>query len=503
MERPIPVLDEQPPGPPGSPAAPDPPEPPAAAAMRLACELAVSYLASLPSRPVGERATLAELRARLGAPLAEQGEEPEAVLRELAAGADPGLIGSAGPRYFGFVIGGSLPAALGADWLTSAWDQNPGTYSVSPAAAVVEEVAAAWILELLGLPATASVGFVTGCQMAHVTALAAARHALLARAGWDVGDSGLAGAPPLRILAGAEAHVTLFRALRLLGLGTRSVERVAADGQGRMEPRALARQLAAGRGAPALVCAQVGNVNTGACDPLAEIAELARRHGAWLHVDGAFGLWAAASPRLRHLAAGAELADSWATDAHKWLNVPYDSGIVAVADPAAHRAAMTATATYLQQNEGRDALDWVPEFSRRARGFAVYAALRSLGRRGVAELIERCCDLARRMAEILAAQPGVEVLNEVVLNQVLVRFHDAAGGGAAGADADADDELTRAVIRRVQRQGVCWLGGTTWHGVAAMRISVSNWSTTADDVELSAAAILAAMRQELEPAAGR
>jgi glutamate/tyrosine decarboxylase-like PLP-dependent enzyme len=473
----------------------------AAAALRQACELALSFLAGLPDRPVGERATPAELRARLAVPLADDGEEAATVLRELAAAADPGLIASAGPRYFGFVIGGGLPAALGADWLTSAWDQNAGTYAVSPAAAVAEEVAASWLLELLGLPAAASVGFVTGCQMAHVTALAAARHGLLARAGWDVEERGLAGAPPLRILAGSEAHATLFRALRLLGLGTRGVERVESDAQGRMDPRALARRLAGegpsdgqgGRRAPILICAQVGNVNTGACDPLAEIAPLARRHGAWLHVDGAFGLWAAASPRLRHLVAGAELADSWATDAHKWLNVPYDSGIVAVADRDAHRAAMTTTASYLVQNEGRDALDWVPEFSRRARGFAVYAALRALGRRGVQALVEQCCDHARRMAERLAAGRGVELLNEVTLNQVLVRFHPPA----AGAGAAAADELTRAVVRRVQRQGVCWLGGTTWRGVAAMRISVSNWSTTADDAELSAAAILAALGEEL------
>jgi glutamate/tyrosine decarboxylase-like PLP-dependent enzyme len=471
---------------------------PAAATLRLACELALEYLESLPTRPVGDRATLGELRARLGVSLNDEGVEPSQVLRELAAGAEPGLVGSAGPRYFGFVIGGSLPAALGADWLTSTWDQNPGLYAVSPAAAVVEEIAAAWILDLLGLPAGASVGFVTGCQMAHVTALAAARHALLARLGWDVGERGLTGAPPLRILAGSEAHVTVFRALRLLGLGTHDAERVESDGQGRMEPAALARRLAAGRAAPALICAQVGNVNTGACDPLADIAALARQHGAWLHVDGAFGLWAAASPRLRHLVAGAVLADSWATDAHKWLNVPYDSGIVAVADTGAHSAAMSTTASYLQQHEGRDALDWVPEFSRRARGFAVYAALRSLGRRGVGELVERCCEHARHMAEILAAQPGVEVLNEVVLNQVLVRFHGGPGGAApAGAGSLPSDELTRAVIRRVQRQGVCWLGGTTWHGMAAMRISVSNWSTTRDDAELSAAAILAAAREEL------
>jgi glutamate/tyrosine decarboxylase-like PLP-dependent enzyme len=487
MEAPIPTRERSTPQAPGTGTTDE-----TAEVLRQACELALSFLAGLPDRPVGERATLGELRARLAGPLPESGREPAGVLRELAAGADPGLVGSAGPRYFGFVIGGGLPAALGADWLTSTWDQNAGTYSVSPAAAVVEEVAASWLLELLGLPATASVGFVTGCQMAHVTALAAARHALLARAGWDVEERGLAGAPQLRILAGAEAHVSVFRALRLLGLGTRDVERVESDGQGRMDPRALARRLDIEHGAPTLVCAQVGNVNTGACDPLADIAALARQHGAWLHVDGAFGLWAAASPRFRHLVAGAVLADSWATDAHKWLNVPYDSGIVAVADSGAHRAAMTATASYLVQNEGRDSLDWVPEFSRRARGFTIYAALGALGRGGVAAVVERCCDLARLMSERLAAQPGVEVLNEVVLNQVLVRFHPPAEGAGPAAD-----ELTRAVIRRVQRQGVCWLGGTTWHGMAAMRISVCNWSTTADDVELSAAAILSALREEL------
>ena len=467
------------------------------ALLRRTADLAADFLDSLEERPVFPQVSADDLRASLGVPLQDEPLEPERVVEELAAAADPGLVAMPSGRYFGFVIGGSLPAALGADWLTSAWDQNPGLYAVSPAAAVVEEIAAAWILELLGLPAGAGVGFVTGCQMAHVTALAAARHALLARTGWDAGELGLHGAPPLRILAGSEAHVSIFRALRLLGLGTRSVERVESDGQGRMEPEALARRLETERGAPTLVCAQVGNVNTGACDPLADIAALTRRHRAWLHVDGAFGLWAAASPRLRHLVAGAVLADSWATDAHKWLNVPYDSGIVAVADTGAHSAAMSATASYLQQRQdgGRDALDWVPEFSRRARGFAIYAALRSLGRRGVGDLVERCCGHARRMAEVLAAQPGVEVLNEVALNQVLVRFHDRAGAGSA-------DELTRAIIRRVQRQGVCWLGGTTWHGMAAMRISVSNWSTTTDDAELSAAAILTAMREEREEIAG-
>jgi glutamate/tyrosine decarboxylase-like PLP-dependent enzyme len=457
--------------------------------LRVACELAIQYLAELPDHSVGEQATLAELRARLGAPLEDAGEDPTVVLQRLAAGARAGLVGSAGPRYFGFVIGGGVPAGLAADWLTSTWDQNAGLYAVSPAAAVVEEIVATWVLSLLGLPATASVGFVTGCQMAHVTALAAARHALLERVGWNVEELGLSAAPRLRILAGAEAHVTLFRALRLLGLGSGSVELVEADGQGRMKPRALAEHLEAQHGLPTLICAQVGNVNSGACDALPEIAALARHHGAWLHVDGAFGLWAASSPRLRHLVEGAALADSWATDGHKWLNVPYDSGIVMVADPAAHAAAMTTTAAYLQQHEGRDALDWVPEFSRRARGFALYAALRSLGRRGVGALVERCCDLAQRMAERLNAQPEIEILNEVVLNQVLVRFHPP-GWRHDRADPAVADDLTRSVIRRVQQDGRCWLGGTTWHAKAAMRISVSNWSTTVADAELSATAIL-------------
>ena len=463
------------------------------AVLRLAQELALKYLAGLADRPVGERVTLAELRDRLALPLSETGEDAAQVIRELAAGADPGLVGTAGPRYFGYVIGGSLPAALGADWLTSAWDQNAGIYSTSPAAAVVEEIAAAWLLDLLGLPATASVGFVTGCQMAHVTALAAARHALLARAGWDLADLGLDGAPPLRILAGAEAHVTVFRALRLLGFGSRSVERIGVDSQGRMDARKLARRLAdePGSGPRTLICAQLGDVNTGACDPLAEIAALARRHGSWLHVDGAFGMWAAASPRLRHLVEGVGLADSWATDAHKWLNVPYDSGLAVVADPVAHSAAMTTSAGYLQQHEGRDALDWVPEFSRRARGFAIYAALRSLGRRGVADMVERCCGHAAAMAARLAAEPGVEVMNDVVLNQVLVRFLPTP------PDPRSADQLTRAIVRRVQRDGRCWLGGTVWHGVAAMRISVSNWSTSAADADTSAEAILDARRREV------
>lgn len=451
--------------------------------------LAREFLEGLPRRPVGARAGREELRSALGVPLSEGGVDPARVIEDLARGAEPGLVASAGPRYFGFVIGGSMPAALAADWLAAAWDQDAGLYACGPAAAVVEEVAAGWLLELLGLPRGASVGFVTGGQMANFTGLLAGRHAVLKRAGWDVEEDGLFGAPPVHVVIGAEAHVTILTSLRMLGLGSRRVKRVEADGQGRMRPDALARALASCDG-PTIVCAQAGNVNTGAFDPFPEIVALVHARGAWLHVDGAFGLWAGASPALRHQVAGVEGADSWATDAHKWLNVPYDSGIAIVADPSAHRAPFSASASYLVQTRGpeRDPQDWVPEFSRRARGFAVYAALRSLGRRGVAELVERCCRLARRMAERLGAAPGVRILNDVALNQVLARF-EAPGGGDAGA-------FTRAVVARVQREGTCWLGGTRWHELDAMRVSVSNWSTTEDDVERSADAILAAARAE-------
>jgi len=452
-------------------------------------KIAAGYLDSLPERPVRPAATLAELRAALGGELPAAGEPPAAVIERLAGGADPGVMASAGPRFFGFVVGATLPVALAADWLASTWDQNAGLYVLAPAAAVVEETAGRWIAELVGLPATASFGFVTGCQAANFSALAAARHDLLARAGWEVETRGLYGAPEIEVVLGEEAHVTVHTALQMLGLGRERVRRVAADGQGRMRPDALAATLAPLAGRPLLVCAQAGNVNSGSFDPLPEIADLAREHGAWLHVDAAFGLWAGASRALRHLVRGIERADSWATDAHKWLNVPYDSGLVFCAHPDAHRAALTATASYLEQTEGRerDPFEWTPEFSRRARGFAVWAALRSLGRDGVEELVDRCSAHARRFAELLGARPGIEILNDVVLNQTLARFAPPGGG-----DENATDEFTRATIRRVQASGEAWLSGTTWRGRAAMRISVSGWRTTTADVERAAAAILTA-----------
>jgi glutamate/tyrosine decarboxylase-like PLP-dependent enzyme len=447
-----------------------------------ALEYANAYRASLSERPVGARATAAELRARFAIPLSEGGEDARSVLRALAVEGDGGVVASAGPRFFGFVIGGTHPVALAADWLTSTWDQNAGLYVASPLTAVLEETAGRWLCQLFDLPPDAGVGFVTGTQLANVVSLACARHALLARAGWDVEAKGLLGAPPMPIVVGDEVHVTVLRALRFLGLGAETAVRVPADGQGRMRPDALASTLSK-LGVPALVCAQAGNVNTGAVDPLSPIADAVRRHRGWLHVDGAFGLFARVAPSRRHLAEGMERADSWAVDMHKWLNVPYDAGVAVVRDVALLRAAMGTDAAYLvKSTEQRDGVNFAPEFSRRARGIPTYAALRTLGQKGVADLVERCCALARRMAERLGAAPGVLILNEVVLNQVLVRF-EAAGGG----DADA---RTRDVIARVQADGTCWLGGSTWRGLAVMRVSVSGWNTTEADIERSADAIL-------------
>ena len=439
--------------------------------LRRTAELAADYVESLDERPVFPEVTPERLREALGGPLPDGPSDPEKVVNELAEGAEPGVVALGSGRYFGFVIGGSLHAALAADWLTSTWDQNAWLYVWGPSASVVEQVTREWLVDLLGLPADASIGYVTGTQMAHVTGLAAARWHVLDAVGWDVGARGLAGAPPVRVLVGEKRHVTIDRGLRLLGLGAPQV--VAADAQGRLVPGGL-RDALGGEG-PAIVCAQAGEVNTGAFDPLPEIADACEAAGAWLHVDGAFGIWAAVSPRLAHLVEGLERADSWTTDAHKWLNVPYDSGIVLCRHPESHRAAMTTTASYLIQDVGerrvRDQVDWVPEFSRRARGFAVYAALRSLGRRGLTELVERCCDAASRFAAAITELDGVQLLNEVVLNQVLFRFDS--------------DERTDEVLRRVQESGRVWMSGTTWDGRKAIRVSVSNWQTGNEEIDLA------------------
>jgi len=454
-------------------------------ALGRAVAIARQYIASRRDRPVWPSTTLDDLRQALGAPLADGPTEPLTVVDQLARAAEPGLVTTTGPRYFGFVTGGALPATVAADWLAAAWDQNAGLYVMSPAGAVAEEVAGRWVAELLGLPENVSIAFTTGCHMANFTALAAARHEVLRRAGWDVESDGLQRAPRLRVVAGNEVHVSVIGALRTLGVGSREVVRVDADDQGRMRPDALAKTLTAENG-PTIVCAQAGNVNTGAFDPFEAIADLCRDHGAWLHVDGAFGLWAGASTALRHHVQGVARADSWATDAHKWLNVPYDSGLAFTVHPAAHRAALSVSAAYLVRSaeEPREPMDWTPESSRRARGFAVYAALRELGRTGVEAMIDRCCRLGLRFADQLRAEPRLRVLNQVVLNQVLVRVEPGSG--------DAD-RATRETIRRVQEERVCWLGGTRWHDMDAMRISVSNWSTTEADVDRSVESIVRAV----------
>ena len=451
------------------------------AALRRAAEIGLEYLAGLPERRVGASADASTVAERLGGAVPETGMDPTRVIEELAAAVDPGLVASLGPRYFGFVIGGQLPASAAADWLTTAWGQNAVVHAASPAGAAVEQVAARWMLDLLGLPTEASVGLPTGAGLGNTVGLAAARHAVLAREGWDVEARGLYGAPEITVIIGDEAHATLATALQYLGLGRDRVVRVPADDQGAMRADAAREAILAANG-PLIVALQAGNVNSGAFDPAAAVADAVASHpNAWVHVDGAFGLWAAVSPTLRHLVEGVERADSWSTDAHKWLNVGYDCGFVAVREADAHRAAMATSASYLMRSEQRENWEWVLDSSRRARGFILYAALRSLGRSGVRALVERCCDLARHMADRLREAGRVEVLNDVVLNQVLVRFDDS-------------DERTRAVIAAVQDDGTAWMGGTTWQGKAAMRISVSNWSTTEGDADRTVEAILRCAR---------
>lgn len=451
--------------------------------LQRAAAHAIAYLDTIADRHVGAQATADDLRRHLGVPLPEQGADEAAVIDALAAAGALGTVATQGPRYFGFVVGGSVPAATAADWLVSAWDQNAGVYVLSPIVSIIEEITAGWLKDLAGLPAGWSTGFVTGCQAANFTALATARHHVLAQAGWDVEANGLYGAPWVHVVCSEESHYTIFNALKLLGFGAERVTRVATDDQGRMRADALARTLDALPGST-IVCAQAGNVNTGAFDPLDEIATLTTAHGAWLHVDGAFGLWTAADPARAHLVRGVGRADSVATDAHKWINVPYDSGVVFTAHPASHRRAMTLSAAYMIESaKERDPHEFVPEESRRGRAVPIYAALRTMGRAGFGALIDRCCNLAARLAAHLRADPRLEVLNDVVINQVLVR--------ARGEDPDA---ATRAMVERLQQEGTCWASGTTWHGMAALRLSVSNYSTTESDIDRTADAIRRATR---------
>jgi glutamate/tyrosine decarboxylase-like PLP-dependent enzyme len=446
--------------------------------LEVADKRARRYLARVADRPVAEQASVGELCKSLDRKLPEEGEDPAKVLEELADAAEPGLIALGSPRYFGFVIGGTLPAALGADWLAGAWDQIASLYVCGPSASVAEEVAGRWVLELLGLPSGSGFGLTTGGTMANFSGIAAGRHAVLERAGWDVEAKGLNGAPEVRVLVGEHAHATIFVALRLLGLGDANAIRVKADDAGRIDPDAVAAELDRGNG-PAIVCAQAGEVNTGCFDPFPALTEICRGHDAWLHVDGAVGLWAAASREFDSQTEGLDRADSWSTDAHKWLNVPYDCGFIAVADPDHLRGAMGISAPYLTAApDARDSYQYVPESSRRARGFPLYAALRSLGREGVADLVERTSALARLMASELEGDPALEVLNEVVINQALV-----------GVVGDESGELTADAVERIQQDGTCWLAATRWRGRPAIRISVCNWRTSEDDIRRSAAAI--------------
>lgn len=444
-----------------------------AAALERTHAHVLEWLASLDYRPVPPRLTSDEMTARLAPELPDGPTDPAVVVDELVAAVEPGLTAMPGGRFFGFVIGGTHPAALATDWLVSAWDQNCGLRALTPAHSAVEEVTEAWLLDLLGLPDEAAVGFVTGGTMANFTCLAAGRDAVLRAAGWDVVERGLSGSPGVRVLVGAERHDTVDLSLRYLGLG--APEPVAVDAQGRIDPSALAQALQAGDGRPTIVALQAGNVHSGAFDPFAEAIALAHRYDAWVHVDGAFGLFAAAAPSRRHLVAGFEDADSWATDAHKTLNVPYDCGLAIVRERAALRAAMGMHGDYLIHDAAGEPFDKVPEISRRGRAFPVWAVLRALGREGVADMVERFCTHAAELARGIAQIDGAEVLNDVEFTQVCATF---------GAD-----ERTRAVVDGMLADGTAWMTGSRWRGRAVLRVSVSNWSTTDADVATSLAAL--------------
>ena len=451
-------------------------------AMTRAAQAAIDYRRAIAAADTTPAATYADILAAFDAPLPEAGGDPDAIIAELIERATPGIRASTGPRFYGWVIGSSHPTGVAADWLTAAWGQNAANVVAAPAASAVEAVAAGWLLDLLGLPAEASVGFVTGATVANFACLAAARSEVLRRAGWDVESDGMFGAPPVTVLIGADAHATVFSGLKYLGLGTRRVTTVPTDAAGRMRPDAFEAALKAAPG-PAIAIAQAGQINSGASDPFAEIAPIARAAGAWLHVDGAFGLWAQASPDRAHLTRGVDLADSWATDGHKWLQTPYDSGFAIVRDAEAHRRAMAISASYLPPaaDSERDPSSYAPELSRRARGFATWAMIRQFGRAGIAEMVDRCCRIATQIAEGVADEPGIAVVLAPELNQVMFRFGD-------------DDAATLATIDRVQQDAVAWIGGAQWRGQWVMRLSVSSSATTEADADLTVRAIVGAWR---------
>jgi len=455
-------------------------------ALEVAVQQALEYLRTVDERPVGPTATLETLRRRLRKEWNHDPLPAESVINDLVRDVEGGLNNSVNPRFYAWVNGASLPSALAADWLTSTWDQNAALYSVSPASAIVEEAVGSWLKELFRLPASTSFALVTGCQMAHTTCLAAARTWLLKRQGWDVERQGMNGSPQIRVLCGIR-HATIDRSLRLLGLGDHSVTRLAVNGAGALDPSALEAALREINGQPAIVLLQAGDLNTGGFDDFETLIPIAHRYGAWVHVDGAFGMWAAASPRFERLVRGMERAQSWATDGHKWLNVPYDCGYALVAEPDAHRSTMSYQASYLTHDDrARDPLDWNPEFSRRARGFASYAALRELGRNGIQALVERCCDCAREIVEGLSRLTNVEVLAHPVINQGLVAFLDPSGRPS--------DEWNDRMIAEIAKEGTSFFSGTTWNGRRAMRISVSNWQTSSEDVRRTLAGVQRALQ---------
>ena len=464
--------------------------------LQTAYQAALTHLENLDSNSVAATVDLQTLRKRLGKRLSQESLPPEQVLTELVADVEGGILGSAGGRFFGWVVGGSLPAALGADWLTSAWDQNAALYACAPAAAVVEEIVGSWLKEILDLPGQASFALVSGCQMAHATCLASARHELLAKHGWDVEQNGLFGAPRIRILSNRHRHGSIERAVRLLGFGLSQITDLPTDEVGRVHPEALEKALASDTDSPTIVVLEAGDISTGACDYFETLIPLAKRHGAWVHVDGAFGLWLGASPKYRHLVKGVDQADSWATDGHKWLNVPFDCGYAFVAGATAHQAAMSHRAPYLTFDAvARDQIDWNPEWSRRARGFPSYAALRQLGLGGMASLVERCCGHAHSLVTRIGQLPGTRVICEPTANQGLVQFLEVR----PGATEDDHAKRTDGVIAEVLATGEAFFTGSNWNGHRVMRVSVCNWQTSEEDVDRAVAAVANSLHRECPP----